>query len=186
MINAPIRSKTTFDDYAAMSESNQLIELIDGEIVVTSPLEPHSEAFSQIFGFLFVLLGHGKLGKLRAAPAGLYIDEVTSFEPDIFWVAPDNEDCFVRPGNRYWQGAPDLVIEILSASTELRDRGIKLQTYQRIGVREYWLVNADAQFIEVYALQEGAFHKVGIFGTGEQFQSPVLNVTVSVSPLLAT
>jgi Uma2 family endonuclease len=181
MIDAPERTRVTFDDYAAMEESNQIIELINGEIVLTATLNAHIDAFIRLIAFLIKL--PLDLSGLKAAPAGLYIDDFTSLEPDIFWISPDNDRCFLRPDKRYWQGSPDLVIEILSPSTEYHDRGVKFQIYQAIGVREYWLVNVDAKFIEVYTLQDGAFGKVGVFGKSDQFDSAALKVTVKVAPL---
>jgi Uma2 family endonuclease len=183
MIDAPARTRVTFDAYAAMEESSKIIELIDGEVIVTATLNAHADAFTRLFVFIGKL--SFDLSGLKAAPAGLYIDDFNAFEPDIFWISPTNDRCFLRPDNRYWQGAPDLVIEILSPFTEYRDRGVKFDAYQSIGVREYWLVNADARFIEVYALQDGAFGKVGVFTSGESFRSVVLDTIVDVTPLFA-
>jgi Uma2 family endonuclease len=182
MIAAPARTKTTFDKYAALEESNQTIELIDGEIIVTATFDAHT-----VFLIRLILL-FGALQKsagLRIAPGGLYIDDLHSFEPDIFWISPENDRCFLRPDNRYWQGAPDLVIEILSPSTAYRDRGIKFRTYQTLGVREYWLADGEAQFIEVYTLQDGKFVQVGVCQSGEPFQSAALDATIDVTPLFA-
>jgi Uma2 family endonuclease len=176
------KTKTTFSEYAALPESNQIIELIDGEIIMTSVVDSHSEFFTRLFGFFFTLL---KTGKLRAAPGGLYIDAHNSFEPDIFWISPDNDRCILRPDNRYWEGGPDLVVEILSSSTSYRDRGIKFKSYQAIGVREYWLADPSGQFIEVYVLRDGVFDRLGVFGIGDKFASSVLGADIDVTPLFA-
>jgi Uma2 family endonuclease len=179
---APPTMKKTFADYAALPESNQITELIDGEIIVTSVLDIHAAFFTRLFLFLGNLL---QRGTLRAAPLGLYIDDFHNFEPDIFWINPDNPRCFLRPDNRYWEGAPDLVVEILSDSTAYRDRGTKYQTYQRLGVSEYWLADPVLRFIEVYTIQDDRFVQVGVFQTGETFHSAVLNTDVNVTPLFA-
>jgi Uma2 family endonuclease len=176
------KTKTTFSEYAAMPESSQIIELIDGEIIVTSVVDRHSEFFTRLFGFLITTF---KTGKLRAAPGGLYIDEHNSFEPDIFWISHSNTNCVLRPDERYWEGGPDLVVEILSSSTAYRDRGIKFRAYQSIGVREYWLADPSAQFIEVYVLRDGKFEQLGIFASGDKYVSSVLGVEIDVTPLFA-
>jgi Uma2 family endonuclease len=53
------------------------------------------------------------------------------------------------------KGAPDLVIEILSPSTRRHDRVVKLDLYQRAGVREYWIVNPDEKTVQVMLLKDG-------------------------------
>jgi Uma2 family endonuclease len=54
-------------------------------------------------------------------------------------------------------GAPDLVVEVLSKSTSERDRGIKKEIYEAIGVKEYWIVSTTERSIEVYLLKDGKF-----------------------------
>ncbi len=175
-----IKTKATFADYAALPESNQIIELIDGEIIVNPPLDAHQDVLGTIYVFLRQSL---KGGKLRMAPTGIYFDETNSFEPDIFWVSPQNEHCFLGDDNRYWHGAPDLIVEILSTSTASKDRGIKFDTYEQSGVREYWLVDPLSRYIEVYNNRQGVFTRLGLFEPDKTFVSEVLagiNVDVSV------
>jgi Uma2 family endonuclease len=66
------------------------------------------------------------------------------------------------------------VIEVLSPSTESNDRGNKFQTYQKYGVREYWLVNPEARFVEVYRHEAGKFERQGVFKPEQPFVSAVL------------
>lgn len=179
---APPTTKKTFADYAALPESNQIIELIDGEIIVASVLNAHAELLTRLFGLLFNLL---KGGVLRTSTTGLYIDEFNTFEPDIFWISPNNQDCFLRPDDRNWEGAPDLVIEILSPSTAFRDRGAKFRTYQRIGVREYWIAEPQLRFIEVYKLQDGNFVQTGVFQSGEHLASSIVDTAIDLTPVFA-
>ena len=72
------------------------------------------------------------------------------------------------------RGAPDLVVEILSPTTESRDRGIKLKTYARFGVREYWIVDPVAQAIEVYRLTAEGFHFAATCAKGKTIETPLL------------
>ena len=179
---APSTTKKTFADYAALPESNLTTELIDGEIIVTSVLNAHAELLTRLFGLLFNLL---KEGVLRTSTTGLYIDNFNTFEPDIFWISPENQDCVLRPDDRNWEGAPDLVIEILSPSTAFRDRGIKFRTYQTVGVREYWIADPVLRFIEVYKLQDGYFVQVGVFQSGEHLMSSVVESAIDLTPIFA-
>jgi Uma2 family endonuclease len=176
-----IKTKTTFEYYAALPETNQIVELIDGEIIVNPPLDAHQDTLGIIYVFLRQTL---KGGKLRMAPTGVYFDEHNSFEPDIFWVSAENKHCFLGDDHRYWHGAPDLIVEILSTSTASKDRGAKFDTYEQHGVREYWLVDPLARYIEVYNNRQGIFARLGLFEPGKAFVSDVLGgITVEVNHL---
>ncbi len=170
-MDTPAKTRVTFEEYAALPETNQIVELIDGEIVVNPPLDVHQETLGEIYLSLRNLI---KVGKLRIAPTGLHFDDGNSFEPDLFWVSPENTQCFLEENGRYWHGAPDLVIEILSPSTASDDRGIKYETYEKYGVREYWLVDPDAKFVEVYRHEGGKFERQGVFKPNQPFSSAVL------------
>jgi Uma2 family endonuclease len=113
-------------------------------------------------------------GTLRYAPTGVHFEEGQDYEPDIFGINPENTTCALVD-RLYWHGAPDFIVEILSPSTAERDRGVKFDTYEKHGVHEYWLVDPEAQFVEVYILAAGRFSRLGLFGRGKSFTSLVLN-----------
>jgi Uma2 family endonuclease len=180
-----LHTQTALDAYLAMPETNRIVELINEEIVMTPPpLDVHQEVFGNLHLFLAnVLQSHG--GIIRLAPTGIKFDDDNVVEPDIFWIAPDNTRCTLHPAGRFWLGAPDLIIEIRSPSTALRDRREKFALYERDAVREYWLVDPNARFIEVYSHDGSAFQQLGIFSDAESFASPVLQgQTVSVQAAL--
>ncbi|MCC6615893.1 MAG: Uma2 family endonuclease [Anaerolineae bacterium] len=167
-----VRNQATLAEYRALEETNQIVELIDGEIVVNAPLDIHQKALWRLMALLLPVVSSGEA---RVAPTGLYLDDENSYEPDFFWISPQNETCSLQPDGRYWRGAPDLVVEILSSSTAYRDRGIKFQAYERHGVREYWMIDPEAEFIEVYVLRDGKYVQVGLFAADERFQSSVFD-----------
>ena len=72
------------------------------------------------------------------------------------------------------RGAPDLVVEILSAGTEARDRGLKLKAYARYGVAGYWIVDPVAEVVEVYHLGAQGFELVTKSAKGGAVQTPLL------------
>ena len=71
-------------------------------------------------------------------------------------------------------GAPDLAIEIISPSTERRDRIVKRNLYARHGVGEYWLVDPYAKTITVLLLGAGDYDAYAVFGEGDILTSPTL------------
>lgn len=169
---AQATTRVTFEEYAALPETNQIVELIAGDIVMNPPLFKHQRTLRQILETLFGLrLG----GELCIAPTGLHFDDGNSFEPDLFWVSAENKQCFLEPDGRFWHGAPDLVVEILLPSTAFNDRGHKFETYQQYGVREYWLVDPEAKFVEAYVHAQDKFERLGVFKSDQSFVSSVLN-----------
>jgi Uma2 family endonuclease len=167
-----LRIRMTSEEFYRQAETSRIEELIDGELVVTPPpLDIHQDISSRLYLLLAKLVGGGTL---RYAPTGVHFDEGQGYEPDIFWISPENTTCALVDG-RYWHCAPDLIIETLSPSTAERDRGVKFDTYEKHGVREYWLADPESQFVEVYTLTAGRFSRLGLFGKGKSFPPPVLN-----------
>ncbi len=69
--------------------------------------------------------------------------------------------------------APELVIEVLSPSETRRTIGEKLADYQRIGIRECWLVSSEAETVEVLNLTEDSVEMVALNGSGHSARSVV-------------
>ena len=172
---AGAKIQVTFAEYAAMPETNQIVELIDGvivrETVVNLAPYAHQETFSKVKSYLVNEL---KMGLIYNSPGGVIFDDDTSFEPDLFWISPENDQCYLEDDGRYWHGAPDLVIEILWPSTASNDRGSKFDTYEKNGVREYCMVDPDAKFTEVYRHDGNRFERQCVFKPDQPFISAVL------------
>ncbi len=174
--------RITADEFAALPDIDgaAYVELIEGEIIVAGGASfPHQDKSWKMTLFLGSRI---KKGTWLAAPMAVQFDVVNTFEPDIFWISPDNTRCTLHDA-RTWVGAPDLVIEILSPSTQRRDRDKKFRVYESSGVREYWLVDPDDDFLEVYHLLDGKYTRIAIVGLGEQFESPTLALQIQVDGL---
>lgn len=160
----------TATEFQHLPESNTPTELIHGEVIVSpSPKRQHQLISSRLFKILSALITDGEL---LYAPMDIYLDAYNVVQPDLFWISPDS-DCQLK--NDYWHGAPDLVIEILSPSTALHDKSDKFDLYQQFGVREYWLVDANGAYIEVWCLDAKKLKRHGVFGAEQPFTSPLLN-----------
>jgi Uma2 family endonuclease len=175
-----IRTRMTIEEFKNLPETDQPTELLDGELVVSpARLDPHQAASWSMTGYFFTL----KLpGIFRHAPIDVFIGDQHVTQPDLIWIRENSTDCILR--EKRWYGAPDLVVEILSPSTAKRDRGIKYEIYEQYGVREYWLVDPEALFVEVYVREDDRFVRHGLFGAGEQFTSPALRIEIEVTALL--
>lgn len=114
-------------------------ELIDGVLILfPSPLDIHE----RLYVFLLRLLGEYAerldLGEVRGSRSAVKLAEDQIYQPDVLFVSRDRLSLFERQGIF---GPPDLVVEILSRSTASYDRGAKLRTYDRTGIREVWLID---------------------------------------------
>jgi Uma2 family endonuclease len=178
---APAKTRMTAAEFFDLPETTSPEQLIEGELIVTAtPVPLHQRVSRKTLSVLDELIPNGEL---FYAPISLYIDQDNVPEPDILWIA-ENSRCTV--GRRYLEGPPDLIVEIFSPSTEKLDRTKKFRLYERFGVTEYWMINPEAEFIEVYTLQDGKYQQLGIFAPGETFASPVLNgAAVNVTALFA-
>ncbi len=175
---APAQTRIPSARYVMRSETMQRTDLIDGEIVVSPPSLEHQDLVLKL-AMLLNRVANG--GKVMIAPVDVVLDEYNTVQPDVLWLAPDS--ACVREQGKYLRGAPDLTIEVLSPSTARQDRGKKFGLYERYGVREYWIVDPEAQFIEVWARQDDGFSRVGDFGAGEAFMSAALGVSVNMDSL---
>lgn len=163
------KTRMTAAEFSQLSETNRLMELIDGELIVTpSPMSSHQRLVQRIFGLIQT---HMPDGEAMLAPMDVYLDELNAVQPDVFWLAPDSR-CVERSG--YFYGAPELVVEVVSPATSTRDRRDKFDLYQRHGAREYWLADPAAQHIEVWQRQGEHFVRLGIFTEGGAFHSSAL------------
>lgn len=169
MIN--VKTRLTFADYLETSDDERY-ELLDGELVLSpSPKEIHQ----YISGILYLMIGtfvrERRLGKVYFAPFDVVLSDTDVVQPDLLFVS--NERIGIVTADNV-QGAPDLVVEILSPATAERDRMLKLDLYARHGVIEYWIVDPDARTITVLLRGESGFEVNGIYGEGQTMRSPTL------------
>lgn len=124
-------------------------EIIDGVHYVTpSPNLRHQELVLRLgVALANHLEDHPDRGQVFIAPFDVVFSFHDIVEPDVIFVAPDQPDILTAQNIK---GTPAMVIEILSPSTRKRDRQIKRQLYERTGVREYWLVDPDADVVTIY------------------------------------
>ena len=143
-------------------------ELIDGKVVLMSPRPRINHArISGAIYFAFARYLQGKRCEPFCDGVDVYLAEKNHFIPDVMIVC--NPD---QVKETHIEGAPALVVEVLSVSTQFRDRGVKMHAYAAAGVQEYWLVNPNDKSIEVYLNHEGTFVLDNIYNwfTEEQRQ----------------
>jgi Uma2 family endonuclease len=95
------------------------------------------------------------------------LDDENGLQPDLVYVSRERAGIITERGI---EGAPDLVIEILSPSTAKRDRGIKMRRYAAAGVPHYWIVDPRTRTLEAYRLGEQGYVQTGLYGPGSVFR----------------
>lgn len=132
------------------SENGERYEIIDGELIVTPSAVPlHQLADYRLTRRLGDHVEGGRLGQIFFAPVDVRLGDQTLI-PDLLFISRARLDIV---GPKAIEGAPDLVVEILSPSTRDRDLGVKKAVYARHGVREYWIVDPEARSVTVFALR---------------------------------
>ncbi|MCA9915194.1 MAG: Uma2 family endonuclease, partial [Anaerolineae bacterium] len=162
------------DELPPLSDGVELVELIEGEIMVKgSPSTKHQRL---VLAIARMLLDTVPDGHVFIAPLSVRLDDYNSFQPDVFWVSANNPHCEIREDQVV--GARDLAVEVISPGSARIDRGIKFEKYQEHGVREYWLVEPELAFLQVWLLQDGRYTQHGIFAAGETFSSATIGKEV--------
>ena len=171
MVATGARIKFTYEDYCNAPEDKRY-ELHDGDLVVVpSPKGRHQDSVGSLYYFLRAFVQGRELGRVYIAPFDIVFSNHDVVQPDVIFVSNEKLDIITADNI---QGAPDLVIEVLSPSTAHRDRTFKRALYARHGVREFWLVNTDAHTIEVLQFEEESYHTVGTYSAGQTLTSPTL------------
>jgi Uma2 family endonuclease len=151
----PVR--LSYDDYLLIPEDGLRHEILDGEHYVSAaPFLRHQVVSRRFTLALGLFIEANGLGELFAAPADVVLSFYDVVQPDLVFVARERLHILTE---KNIQGAPDLVIEILSGSTRRIDEGIKLAAYERFGVREYWLADPAQKTVTVHRLEEDSFRK---------------------------
>ena len=134
-------------------------EMLDGRVVAMSPrpVVNHNRVSANIYSIFRTFL-KGKLCEAFGDGVDVYLTKKDRVIPDVMVVC--DKDIIRKDGVH---GAPDLIAEVLSPSTAARDKGYKKKLYERCGVREYWLVDADSRSIEVYWLENGSYELKDVY-----------------------
>ncbi|MGQ9710720.1 MAG: Uma2 family endonuclease [Anaerolineae bacterium] len=167
----PLRGQWTEADYFALPDTNRYIELSEGELVMPPhPTRSHQKAVEELFVRLRTFVQDNELGEVHVAPLPVRLWPGKIREPDVLFVAREHSD---RIGEQFF-GVPDLVMEVTLSGTQRTDRVEKLVEYAQAGVEEYWIVDPEAQTIEVFELRQDAYVLLDKWRVGETAQSALL------------
>lgn len=145
----------TYDDYAALPNDGKRYEIIEGDIFVSPAPKPnHQNTIGNLFGILYIYLQTHPIGKLYLAPIDLILSPINVIQPDMLFLSKEKYHLI---SDRSIEGPPDLIVEVLSPTTEKIDRTTKSRLYARFGVTHYWLINPTEKRLEMFHLEDGRF-----------------------------
>lgn len=166
------RSKSHFSDNYTHSDyltwhDDQRWELIEGKVWCMSPAPTiNHQQICQNIAVIFGNFFKDKSCRPFVAPTDVKLSETDVVQPDNFVVCNQDiikKDCI--------EGVPDLIVEILSPSTELKDRNIKRDLYQRTGVKELWFVSSVYAYVEVFVLENKGYRLIKTCSITDSFSS---------------
>ena len=168
----PGKIRLTYDDYLELPDDGKRYEIIDGELHVTpAPTPRHQRISRKVQWELMAALEKKGQGEVFDAPVDVLFDDENLAQPDLIYI-PKRRSGIV--GEKNIQGAPYLVVEILSPSTRRRDVLVKSALYARFEVPFYWIVDPDIDQIEVFQLQGNAYERIAAASSPQVFEPPGL------------
>lgn len=179
----PRQGGWTEADYLALPDTNRLIELSEGTLIMTPhPTNRHQQLVGALYRALYDFVAAHNLGIVRFAPLPVRLWPGQIREPDLLFMAHSHAD---RIAEQVF-GPPDLVMEVTSPHTEAIDRRDKISEYARAGITEYWIVDPDDQTVEVFILRQATYERLGEWRHGEIARSALLDgFEIAVDTLFA-
>ena len=164
------QTKLTYEDYVQFPDDGRTHELIDGDHYVSpAPGTRHQRISRRIQYQLYQQLEDPGLAEVFNAPTNVHLSQIDSSRSHI--ISPKKINA-----------APELVVEILSTSTSVRDVGLKRELYQRSRVPHYWVVDPEANEVTAFRLSDdGAYQKAGVFRESIELSAGRLHAVVDLT-----
>jgi Uma2 family endonuclease len=134
------RRTLSYEAYLALPDDGRIVEWVDGEIVQHMPTTPaHQRIVAFLLSLLRAYVHRLQFGEVLLAPLEIKLwPGGPSREPDVLFIGRENLSGLTK---RRFEGAPDLIIEVVSPGSVTLDRVDKFREYEQAGVREYWIID---------------------------------------------
>ena len=144
----------TYDDLFKLPDDGRQHEIVYGELYEMPP--PSLEHQEIVMRLILLLAGAVEriAAELLCAPIGVFMPDTEPVQPDLLVLTRERLHLKSKRGI---EGAPDLVVEVISPSSRKHDRVTKRLLYAHGGVKEYWLVDPATAMIEALTLVDGAY-----------------------------
>jgi Uma2 family endonuclease len=145
----------TYEDYLKLPDDGNRYEILNGELIMTAaPYIPHQRICGKLFIELTNFITKNNIGEVFIAPCDVFFDEKNVYQPDIIFISSENKNIIIEANIK---GSPDLLIEIISPSTAYYDLFEKKEIYEKFGVKEYWIIDPQKHWIEIYTLKQNKY-----------------------------
>lgn len=184
MLTAERKKKYTEQDYSLLEEGAPF-QLIDNDLVMSpSPSLSHQLILGEFYDVLKAYIKqHDPKGFVVLSPIDIHLDEGNIFQPDLAYISAVRKEEIVK---ERIEGAPDLIIEILSPSNAYYDLRQKKDIYEKHGVKEYIIVDPIQENAEVHTLENGVYVLKQKANKTEQLNSVILaGLTFDLSKIFA-
>jgi Uma2 family endonuclease len=172
----------SYEDFLAFPDDGVRREIIEGKALVTpAPNIRHQDAVGFLFNTFYNHVRAQGGGRVFVSPLDVRLSEHDIVEPDVIFVADDRLSIIKE---KYMLGSPSLLIEVVSDPRTERVR--KRALYARAGVLEYWIVDPEADRVEVHRPSDTAYGKPAILEPGDTLESSLLpGLRIDVAELFA-
>jgi Uma2 family endonuclease len=167
-------TKLTYEDYVNLPNDGKRYEIIDGELYVNpAPNLKHQRVIAKLLSALHRYFEEHANGEVFVAPTDVVLSDTNVVEPDLLVVLSARSSILTE---RNIQGAPDIVIEVLSDSTRRVDEIDKRKLYEHFGVSEYWIADPVIDTMKIYRRAARGFERVAEVSleAGGALTSPLL------------
>ncbi|MEO8271923.1 MAG: Uma2 family endonuclease [Aureliella sp.] len=134
---------------------DQKIEFIEGTVILHSPAKNRQLDVTLLTAkLLHTFVGIHRLGTVKSEKC-LCVFPRNDYEPDVVFFGPEKAATLTPETMKF--PTPDLAVEVLSSSTQHRDRGVKFEDFAINGVGEYWIIDTLTQTVEQYVLVDSEY-----------------------------
>ena len=149
-------------------------EIIGGEkIMAPSASSYHNTIMGDLYTDIKIYLRQNNCGYVFTDNVDVNLPDGSRFKPDLIVVKSENADIINWNGAIH--GVPDMVVEVLSKSTRKKDLTVKKDSYEKNGVKEYWIVDPYMEIIDVYLLRDGKYYLDGEYANYNDDELEMLN-----------
>jgi Uma2 family endonuclease len=172
----PPLGKVSFEEFLEWLDEDTHAEWVDGEVVLKMPVSVEHQDVNNYLHFLIsAWMARHQIGRAYQPPLlvkfTLPSGKRIAREPDIVVVLKDNPGVFTE---QYFEGVPDLIVEVVSPRRRNVDRLTKFGEYEEAGVPEYWVIDPERRYAEFFQRDESGAYRTAFSGSEGVYQSHVL------------